>query len=843
MKFIKKILRAIISVAIVINLSLPMFTTTVRAAEASDFTIDETFAPTRNYIPQYLSMYSGFRSDLMKKLWEKVIYEEANWNGEKLPDGTPKYPWFTKKYSTWTKKYGHSATYTGLGGTSKKAEDLSSISYDSTDFDAFFAVALKTNPEFLGELLGLSGYDAVSTVAYGNPNLSSPLDATRKMVTAHFKNPANYTHFTDAVIELTSDGTYLNNPSLKEISIDGIRLDYLFLTTLAAKYRVKNFEGEFVLSNTQIHWIEDNYQKPLYDAYTLNNNQALKNLVQSYPSLYDLIARSKYAANNVNGYGQIFFNYVVDSKIGGGTFLNLNDSINIAGLNDIDDIAGLFTVSAGWCKGVESSHVCYNHTNCVNNGTAGDYIATMLSKNSTAKNYILANNVTKTAFGVDNYSGWRNRYRIKHTKYSGTPTDTLRFNNISYNYSTDGRRTCESTSPGYGMGGPRTSCSSTTTIAVPLGRLPESVRGTLQRITVYSASRGTNWNYGAGGYGLHMDVAFRGFSSNNPKVRFLDMALPTHTNSNGSTYTWPDTVQLSNPERDIAYVIPTVFDVSDLNDEEMKNCVIYVTVMAIDGAYHESGDGGTDRGTALSTTLGYVDCECTIDDCDINGHKYEGEAFFSEDYSSATIKYNCETNRLHTAEETVTDITEVIDGNLKTYVAKGSMGSSFSSGKINIATGEAYTDKTIVINNDTATGTFASTGTNNERVYPEGSVSNYTFKKAVTNVDASIKSGIIGPGVKSVSVDVSASADLEDLQIIIYAADSTPIGRSSFKNSGERFTAYLKYKDNEHLDGAYMKITGRSSTRNEERFTPLVGGPEPATAVTRLKLNSLTLHY
>ena len=298
MKKFNKILNTILCLFITVCVAFPTLGINAYAKEQEIYTINESFIPSRSFIPQYLTMYSGFKSDLMKKLWEKVIYEEATWSNEKNPDGTQKYPWYTNGMSSWTAKYGANSTFTGLGGVTHKAAEYPSISNDKTDFDAFFALALKTNPEFLGELLGLKGYSSVSTVAYGNKNLASPLSTTRNMISSHLKNPGDYKYFTEAITELTKNGDYLNNSSLRDITIDGIQLDYLFLNSLASQYRMKDEQGQLILSATQIKWIEDNYQEPLYNAYTKGNDGHLKKMVNDYPALFDLIARSKYAANN-----------------------------------------------------------------------------------------------------------------------------------------------------------------------------------------------------------------------------------------------------------------------------------------------------------------------------------------------------------------------------------------------------------------------------------------------------------------------------------------------------------------------------------------------------------------
>ncbi len=73
-KFIKTAVAGFSTIAIVLSLNSPIAV----AAENNpkEFILDETFMPLRSDIPNYISRYSGFKGEIIQKVWAKVFYEE-----------------------------------------------------------------------------------------------------------------------------------------------------------------------------------------------------------------------------------------------------------------------------------------------------------------------------------------------------------------------------------------------------------------------------------------------------------------------------------------------------------------------------------------------------------------------------------------------------------------------------------------------------------------------------------------------------------------------------------------------------------------------------------------------
>ena len=557
----------------------------------------------------------------------------------------------------------------------------------------------------------------------------------------------------------------------------------------------------------------------MYDAYTANTNPILKKLVENNPSLYDSIARSSYASNNRNGFGQTFFNYVIESQKGAGLWLQQNTNINIRDIDDIDNLTGLFTLSDGWCSGVEAAHICYNHNTCISKGTTIDYIAAMLHKNPTAVSYILGNPATKEAYGADDKSGWRNRYRIKHTKYSGTPTDTVdviagtSYDNpqsasVSYNGYTSVYREIIS----YGTGIVNSNAFMLNT----------------QQITVYAYfsnhqrfAQTFTWSCMSGGKNISDKVILLS--------EFVDAGSCVCRSASGNY--------------DLGACLKAfTFDVSRLSAEEMKNASLQVSLSCKnDILANGSGNVGHKETYVIHASCGIlpkVTLTNSIDDCDLNGHDWKGTMTLSEDKSHGTINYECNKNRGHFFSETV-KTTVRQDNDSTTYTCNGTY-ESYSK-RFDLQTGSSGT-KTIKLDANNTTGQLQVNTSSDERIYPAGSLSTYTYKKAFATISCQINPDVIKKGAKSIKLNINASDTLTDLSIKVMSARGKELSKNNWLTSADSAYVDLTYCSDSDLEHCYVIITGQACTMNKETFTRY-GGPNPKTAHANISGESITVNY
>ena len=219
MKTIKFFKRTILPVALSVAMLSPATSNIAIAQETnSSPSAEKIFIPFRDQIPFYLSQYSSYKSEIVKQLWTKIFYEELNWD-----ESHPQF--YDSKYSSWWKKYTGSH-YTGLGGTEKILQGP--ITYSPGDFEAFLGNTLEANPEFLGQLLGLEGYAPLCNTPEGNLLM-------KPVICNYLSKPDKYSqYFVNSIIELTKDGTYLNDNSLTTCNYNNVSGDYYMLITLSS---------------------------------------------------------------------------------------------------------------------------------------------------------------------------------------------------------------------------------------------------------------------------------------------------------------------------------------------------------------------------------------------------------------------------------------------------------------------------------------------------------------------------------------------------------------------------------------------------------------------------------
>ena len=820
------------SALLIMSMLLPSQTLVANAATPKK-TLDETFIPTRSFYPYYLSVYSSYDSDLIKGMWEKLFFEEAN------------------VYTNWSSRYyvDKSTNYVGLGGESKSFAGIRFAS-DKKDFDAFFGNTLVANSEFLGELLCLPGYTPVTSHSgvYSNTRVQSAMKAVvyNKMV-----NPKSYTYFAKAMAELTKSGTgleYLTKGKLKNTSYNGQTFDIWMLTCLASLYEGDN--SETYLNSNQVSWLKS-YQKSLYDAYTgITNNATLKSLVTKYPPLYDLVARSPWASinegNRTNSsgisYGQEFFNYVEASGHGAGSWLNaaLGQS-KIAGLDGISSIALLFDFSNGYCYGRESADVCANHTACMPNtqggmATSNDNLAYSLHKimdsgsGALTKSYIETNALTKEAYMGG--EGWLTKYTIRHTKAATGDGSSFisRFAGVTRITDTNGAQYVESSSPGHGLGGSRAHKNSYATGYTSLATLPTSSK----TVTIYTWNRGSHFRPLDKWYTSFDDsYDYFGFDVSSPKIKLLERGVDT------------DEKDVIN-DIDVS-ITKYIFDISELSKEELENGFIAMSTCRCDAQYYTDTDGGSHSGWAFVGFYDYIDVELIYPDCLTKGHIWKGQiTSLNADKTSAVVSLTCEKDRAHNKTITL-PVTRSVDGSF--YVYKAYCPYNNLTYTMRESRNKGIASENIVFKNaSNITGTeptVVAYGRNT--IYASGSLSQAhlggIYKNALAVTKFNIREGVIKPGAKSIVLPFSYSNQLDSISVIVYNSTGKVIAEanSSYTSSIKNNTITVNFYNvpDSDFDNCYATVTASAYSINYASSDYST----PADAVAKISVPSMKINY
>ena len=829
-----KLLRKATALLLALCISIPCNSMVVAAADTSATKASMTFIPFRDQIPYYLSTNSDSKSDLIKKLWVKIFYEELNWNSS--------HNFYDSKYKAWWNKY-KGTTYIGLNGAQKNLSGQ--ITYSTGDFEAFFGNTLEANPEFLGQLLGLNGYEFLST----KENEKSFFRNVIGKYLLDTSGPSRYDkYFVNNIVNLTKKGKYLDG-SLTTVYCNGIRADYCMLSTLASRYRKTDLFGNQYLSSQQISWVES-YQKELYKAYTTGSNQTLKNLVVTNSNLYDLIARSKDAANNLNGFGQIFFNYVVSSGKGAGAWLNLSDKINIPAMSGIDDISGVFALSNGWC-GQRSNSECYNRNNCQVHATTNDKIAYELYKNGQACQYILNNPATRAAFGSskDDTNGWWYRYTVKHTKWNPA-TGPVNIQGINAASGISSRGVCHSSKP-RNTGNGLVTCSALATITV-------NTRDLLFKEATKTGSNSPKTVT----IGVWYEASIRGVESianaykanknnkNNDSVEYIKKIsfdcspgiIPPESGVADYNYTG------TQPETYAGFSACRyyTFDVSNLSYNQLLNGYININTAAGNSAYATAR--GEDEWSYCSCgAMPTVYITSPIADCDINGHAYDvRSAAWAPDYSYADITYTCSKDKTHVRTVRTKNITATPSAGIITYKVIGMYNEPYT--KVTYAGGSsASVVSRANLSAANATDYYSSNTSGKVIDYhqSEGKYATFLVTYASASIKGSIKPGVIPVGVRKITFNYVASERLEELIISVHSSTGKVIGRGgtnmadTIDKSKGTITLNLYASSDLDLYNSYVTITGKAST--EHITTQTLGTPSLSTAT--IGVTSLIFTY
>ncbi len=787
---------------------------------------DENFIPFRSFIPRYLSINSSVKSKTIKYLWKKLLHEEA------LDPA-----WSTKYYVD------NSTDYIGLGGIEKSFSGIT-FATDSRDFDAFFGNSIVANPELFQELMASEEF---APIIYS------------KLI-----DPITYPFFAKSMAELTFQGLYLGDSStssdniLKNYTYNNLSFDILMLNCLASLYEGDGTET--YLSSIQVNWLMS-YERFLYDDYADNKEASL---AFKYPAIYDLIARSADASNDYRQLGQEFFDYVISSERGAGPWLSQNININIEGLQKKDNIISLFNSAEGWCGGNDASNNCSNKQECIEKASENDKFALALSKSTHAMTYIKNNSATNSAYGLSQYDakGWQYRYRIKHTKWPVDSNGNIIATNIVpmnrvVNSSGGGRAVAKSWGSIYrGMGDGMVVANTSTYQTLYLKNIlpsdanPNGVANPHEIIIPI---------YYEGAVNTHVSVGPKnaGDSLSHNTTTYSDYSI---TYSDGIIYKGTTSIDYyglggENPNTPHTTVLYYQFDTSNLKDLNSLNNA-YIQIRATAGCGTDSVNGPGANTYEGSTSYAYCNVggmptifvKSPVDDCDLNGHDYTGEAIFNQDNTDATIIYTCSKDSTLEKEHTLTyhvsesDITTKTQNGVTTYTVVGKSGESYTKNVGLDDETNLFTEVPLSPNNAT---NYYQSNYSDKVIYHGGGILQSNLTRSQTSADAKINgaitAGSIPLGAKRLVFHFTASEKLEELNIKVLSETGKIIGQCfTTDNTGKCEIKILNTSD-AALKNCYVVFSGHASTfhtKNDLWWNP---GAAPSTAT--IGITSMEIYY
>ncbi|MCR4830778.1 MAG: hypothetical protein K5883_04925 [Pseudobutyrivibrio sp.] len=898
MKLIKarfgRIFASIFLIFLILISPLPQISITAQAANSTYTLENESFIPSRSFYPYYISIYSSCKSNLIKGIWERVLYEENNYSSYNNK-GT---------YGTWAQEYytGAAVNYISSNGASTSWQNIN-FSTNSGDFDIFLGNTLEANPEMLGEMLGLRGYTAVSSKT-GQYSQASLLDTYRKVIYEKLASPEKYKSFAKSMVSLTKYGKYLSDGALSSAAYNGKTFDYWMLCTLA--YFYEGDGSETYLSQKQVAWLE-NYAPTLVNEYVGSGATSFNgvnwipsgtSLAGKYKPIYNLIARSSAGVNN-SAKNKEFFNYVVSSGTGAGTWLNRHNSINIARLNNFDNLTNLFAFSDGWCGGLCANVTCHSHTatcykldNCKSMANSNDLICVQLHRNPTADDFLKSNQSILNVYGADaNQSDtWQFRHRVKHTNYSNSGSETKSIRAAEYADGAGIRVKMIEDADGQEWEYVKTTAVIDLAKVLANSNAPQTVSVTFfyegnpnSDFDDHDTKTGdihTTWLSNVDGiYSETPNEYYRDIGENPPMAVFdraiwewvsgADSRYATYSNIyNGNVnyptlYTGPENVvdtfrnehssgTIQNQRNHKVYEWNDMegsthasfrtytFNISNLTKAQLEQGYIAVTSASL--CHATSGDEYCAIGL-----FHYITIEDKINDCDINGHQWKvknnSDVVWANDYSSVNITYTCDKKISERRTCTIkTTPYKSSDGKTITYRAAGLFGDNYTRVK-NSSAGSSGTTKTINLSSNNVEGTSPTdSDSSDSTVWPGGAKSSTVYKQATSNICFRIRNQIPA-GTQKLQFYYYSSENLRELNIEVLS-NGKIIGQggltkpTTIDKVNGIVTITLSNNSDEDLNGCYVNITGEAHTFHE---VPV--GTTPSRADSKIGITKMVLYF
>ena len=792
------------------------------------------FVPFRSSYASYLASYSGVDSRNVRKIWEKVFWEENNWNSSHSE-------FYDSKYSKWSDKYYCNYLFKGEEKSSQgiKYSDLPG------DFEGFFGNSVKCNKTFLGELFGLPGYEKPSET---NNEVNTLMT---NLICSYLKNPAKYPTFAKKIAELTADGTYIGTGmGTEDNELMHNDYDKLVLATIA--YFYEGDGSEAVLSDKQVTWLKS-YQPWLFTEYTTKSSRpssgALptdkKSFAATYKPIYELLVMSEAAANSTNSThpAQEFFDYAeASTSMKAGAFLalvkNINNYFGADGINKLDNLRKVnsletsFVMSSGWCYGHmanDATHPCYyeiaemckpHAEGTKGRATENDETMYYLYKCGAANKFITGNSKVYKAYSDPNSTdgGWLQRYNLKHPIKGSEPADT-------YN------DTADIVSGGYAYGhggggetcweGAHTSADGYGTAYITLKKIDEvksdQPLSRVQKVTIsISKLRAGDWNYGS------MDTSSWGYTING-----VDKTSSGKISRNGDT-----------------------FDIHKLTWSERQNCVIYINIHVHGDRYANPYDDGDGKPHCRSTDV-YAEAstsptaalEIKRSDCALKGCDYVGTPKWKSDYSGAYVDYHCVNDVKHVHDNVYLESTKVDKGDYYEYTITSPY-TYKKDGSEDTYTARVYktpgkTSETISFSSANTAGILSASAVGTDVWYPEGSKSKQTWKASECAMTMGTADDLIYPGAKTITLHYSYSNELIYLSMTLYSSTGEILATNDL---GDNVLRLNSLGDSE-LDGCYLKVSAKAKTQNWTDNYAWWNGIQPADAYSRISVSGMTIGY
>ncbi len=816
MKNINTLKKTTIALALAICMMIPATTSTVVAAEQdNNINVDKTFIPLRCSIPSYLIQYSGVEGSTIKKIWAKFLYENKFWDAEH-----PSF--YDSNYSSWHAKYGDKYISI-LDGVEKNLKDIPNDKsiMDIPDFEAAFGATIKNNPDFLGELLQLPGYEKISNNAEGNNYLT-------QLVVDLLSTPEAHPNFARFIVELTNTGQYMDlvkNPT----NSFGAAL----LTTISYFYNATVTDAP-ILSDVQLDYINQS-EEYLYDQYVTSpdNSVAAKNA-----SIYNMIARSTYASNNRGQKGQEFFDYVEKSETGMGEWINQIEGVSIDGIEQIGSLSTIFSMSNGYCFGHETEDNCCSHYDCLSVSEKGfatelDNLAYLIHKN-VQKNDLLAqyivNNTNINSLYQINDDSWLAKYTARHDKTGAAQYYT---------------EIIEA-----GSGGNDEASNS---VAYP------------RDITNVEAICDS-----------YFTVSSKAFTKNAQSITISYTCTSEGDIYSYNVYTNNGTVTNRCPR------INNTVDISDLTWEERQHAKIVFKIRAKnivkytppDPTYTNINDMVIPKyieSIAKVQSDPRVTVTCKKPDCVLMGHNWQtnnSKIEWAPDMKTATIFYSCSKDSSHVSPKITLPVkkfendkqiiyTVSTDPYMYKMVPRKSEKGGYlrdKSGRIiyqRTTTPDSYSkvvlknakgsSETIILNESNTTGQTDVVNFSNKphsylsSLFPKREFGLYNYSEAQLNF--STKPGLINPGARSLSYTITAGHNFTGSKVSLYSQYGELL--YSIKSTTNDITIPLLRFSDSQLSNCTIRITGETHTRTTHRTYSAV----PPIATAHIKVDSITINY
>jgi hypothetical protein len=324
--------------------------------------------------------------------------------------------------------------------------------------------------------------------------------------------------------------------------------------------------------------------------------------------------------------------------------------------------------------------------------------------------------------------------------------------------------------------------------------------------------------------------------------------------------------------------VGNTFNIRKLDYDQRMRTVIYISGanyghIGSNCQYMEMGQDGVVRYHPCCDTIQVsVDTNPLVtlgvkrSDCFINmKHDYVGSVTWEENYTKAKAKFICQNDSSHVEEVTLEgdDITCTSDDKFNIYTASADAyipGDSYTV-RVPKGTTDSADDYIPFSEGVNILGKPRNHAEQHEAWYPAGSASQYIYKSAATHVDFTIKPDVIKAGAKAILIDVSYSAQLDGMDIVVLDKDNNPLTRNNTESTpyvsvdmpnktvlGSRLNSSINIVDlsgfsDLELYGCSVRVTRKASTTNYSDRAYDLSAKHVPDAYTSIIANGIKIYY